>query len=69
MITKIITTTVLKAEEGKVLRRKADGWIAGNELYLGYTYYLNGERLDEPILEKPEDYEEVENDKENEIKD
>lgn len=59
METKTVTRTVLKATEGKVLRRKSDGWIAGNEIYLGYTYYLNGRKLDEPLLELPEHYEEI----------
>lgn len=59
METKKVTTTVLKAGEGKVLRRKSDGWIAGHEIYLGYTYYLNGRKLDEPLLELPEHYEEI----------
>lgn len=59
METKTVTTTVLTAAEGKVLRRKSDGWIAGNEIYLGYTYYLNGRKLDEPLLELPEHYEEM----------
>lgn len=59
METKTVTTTVLKASEGKALRRKSDGWIAGNEIYLGYTYYLNGRKLDEPLLELPEHYEEI----------
>lgn len=47
------------ADEGKVLRRKSDGWIAGNEIHLGYTYYLNGRKLDEPLLELPEHYGEI----------
>lgn len=47
------------AEEGKILRRIADGWNAGREIYLGYTYYLGGEQLVEPLLEQPEHYEEV----------
>ncbi|MEL5896446.1 hypothetical protein AAE250_23540 [Bacteroides sp. GD17] len=59
METKTITTTVLKAAEGKVLRRKSDGWIAGEEIYLGYAYYLGGIKLVEPILELPEHYEEI----------
>lgn len=54
-----IKTTVIKASEGKVLRRKSDGYIAGNEIYLGYTYYLNDKKLDEPILELPDHYEEI----------
>lgn len=47
------------AEEGKVFKRKSDGLIFGEEIFLGYTYYINGEKLDEPHLEVPEDFEEV----------
>lgn len=49
----------IKASEGKLLRRKSDGYIAGSEIYLGYTYYLDGRKLGEPLLELPEHYEEV----------
>ena len=42
------------ADEGKVLRRISDGQLFGNEIYLGYTYYLSGEELTEPLLELPE---------------
>lgn len=49
----------LTAAEGKVLRRKSDGFIAGQELWIGYTYYLYGKKLDEPLLELPEHYEEI----------
>lgn len=59
METKNVTTIVIKAAEGKVLRRVSDGWIAGKEIYLGYTYYLDGRKLDQPLLELPEHYEEV----------
>lgn len=59
METTTVTTTVLKASEGKVLRRKSDGYIAGQEIYLGYTYYIGGTKLVEPLLELPEHYEEV----------
>lgn len=55
----IVETTVLKAAEGKVLRRKSDGWIAGTELWLGYTHYIGGIKLDEPLAELPEHYEEI----------
>lgn len=48
------------ADEGKVFQRKSDGLIYGKEIYLGYTYYLNGEKLSEPKLEVIEDFEEVE---------
>lgn len=34
METTIVKTTVLKASEGKVLRRKSDGLILGDEIYL-----------------------------------
>lgn len=47
------------AEDGKVFRRKSDGFIYGNEIYLGYTYYIDGKLLDEPHLEVPEDFEEI----------
>jgi len=47
------------ADEGKVLRRISDGQLFGNEIYLGYTYYLSGEELTEPLLELPEHYEEI----------
>lgn len=48
------------ADEGKVFKRISDGFIFGNEIYLGYTYYLNGEKLSEPKLEVIEDFEEIE---------
>lgn len=50
---------VIKASEGKVFRRISDGFIFGNEINLGYTYYLNGKKLDEPLLELPEHFEEI----------
>lgn len=49
----------ITAEEGKVLRRISDSQLFGNEIYLGYTYYLSGEKLEEPLLELPEHYEEI----------
>ena len=48
------------SDEGKVFKRKSDGFIFGNEIYLGYTYYLNGKKLSKPKLEVIEDFEEVE---------
>lgn len=47
------------ADEGKIFRRISDGQSFGNEIYLGYTYYLSGEELAEPLLELPEHYEEI----------
>ena len=55
------------AEEGMVFKRISDGFIHGEELYLGYTYYLGGELLETPLLELPEHFEEVEKPIENEI--
>ena len=50
---------IIKAQDGKVFRRISDGFIFGNEISLGYTYYLNGEKLEEPLLELPEHLEEI----------
>jgi hypothetical protein len=49
----------ITASEGKVWRRKSDGLMAGREVTLGYTYYIGGEKLEEPLWELPEHYEEV----------
>lgn len=55
--------TVFIADEGKQLRRIEDGWEAGEELALGYSHYkfVDGEMVkrDEPLLELPEHYEEI----------
>lgn len=50
---------IIKASEGKVFRRISDGFIFGNEINLGYTHYLGGEKLAEPLLELPEHFEEI----------
>ena len=47
------------ASEGKVFRRISDGMIFGNEVTLGYTYYIGCEKLDEPLWELPEHFEEI----------
>ena len=52
------------ADEGKVFKRKSDGFIYGEEIYLGYTYYIGGKKLDEPHLEVIEDFEEIDAPKE-----
>lgn len=62
-----IDNNIITAEEGKVLRRISDGHIFGESVYLGYTYYLNGEKLSEPLLELPEHYEEIDKPEEEEI--
>lgn len=55
----ITDVTVLIADEGKTLRRIATGEIYGDQLWLGYTYYINGVKLNPPHLDVPEDFEEV----------
>lgn len=47
------------AQEGKIFRRKSDSMIFGKEINLGYTYYINGQKLDKPLLELPEHFEEI----------
>lgn len=53
------TITTIHADEGKLLVRKSDGHIAGESVTLGYNYYEAGVALSNPILEKPDDYEEI----------
>ena len=50
---------IIKASEGKVFRRKSDGFIFGKELHLGYTHSLGGKKLEELLLELPEHFEEI----------
>lgn len=50
---------IIKASEGKVFRRISDGFIFGKEIHLGYTYHLGGKKLEEPLLELPEHFEEI----------
>lgn len=47
------------AEEGKEFRRIADGVIYGNEITLGYTYFINGQRLETPHLDTIDDFEQI----------
>lgn len=47
------------ADDGKHLVRKSDGLELGKDYYLGYTYYISGLKLDEPIYEVAEDFEEI----------
>ena len=50
---------IIRANKGKVFRRISDGFIFGKEIHLGYTYYLGGEKLGEPLLEVTEHFEEI----------
>lgn len=53
------TITTIVAEEGKLLVRKSDGWVAGEKVTLGYNYYEAGVALSNPKLELPDDYMEI----------
>lgn len=50
---------IIKAQEGKVFRRIADQVVFSNEIDLGYTFYIENKKLDEPLLELPEHFEEI----------
>lgn len=52
------------ADEGKVFKRISSGEIMGNELYLGYSYYIGGVLQDLPHLDVPEDFEEIDDESE-----
>lgn len=62
------TITTIKADEGKLLVRKSDGWVAGEQITLGYNYYEAGVALSNPKLEKPEDYMEIDKPEDYEVK-
>lgn len=44
---------------GKTLKRISDGMEFGSEITLGYTHYIGGKKLDEPLWELEEHYERV----------
>lgn len=51
--------TVIKADEGKVLRHINSGAIYGTTVHLGYNYYELGIPLAEKVLLVPDDFEEI----------
>lgn len=55
----IIDGNHIIADEGKVFRRIVSGEIFGNEIYLGYSYYIGGVLQDPPYKDVPEDFDEV----------
>lgn len=57
--TMTIEGTLITADEGKLLRRKADQLVYGKSVNLGYTYYLHGAKLVTPFQELPEHFEEI----------
>lgn len=62
------TITTIKADEGKLLVRKTDGWVAGEQVTLGYNYYEAGVALSKPHLEVPDDYMEIDKPEDYEMK-
>lgn len=54
-----VSITKIIADEGKVLRRKNNGMIYGNEISLGYSYTDTDVGLPEPHLDTPDDFEEI----------
>lgn len=54
-----INGRIIIADDGKVLRRIADQQVFSWRVHLGYTYYLGGQVLKEPLWELPEHYEEI----------
>lgn len=55
----ITDITVIRASEGKVFRRIGTDEVYGDELYLGYSHYIGGVKLDEPHKDIPSDFEEI----------
>lgn len=53
------TTKTLTASAGRVLRRKEDGTIYGSRVTIGYSWYINGKRLDTPHADVPGDFEDA----------
>lgn len=53
------STKTLTAGAGRVLRRKEDGTLYGHRVTLGYSWYINGRRLDTPHADVPDDFEEA----------
>jgi hypothetical protein len=62
------TITTLFADDGKLLKRKSDGWVAGERFTLGYDYYEAGVGLAEPRLAMPEDFDEIDKPEDWEVK-
>lgn len=55
----IIEGNTIYPDEGKLLRRKADKFVYGGAVIMGYTYYINGVLQNPPHEDVPEDFEEV----------
>ena len=46
-------------EEGKVFKRMGHEDIMGQDLWLGYSYYIDGKKLGEKHLDVIEEFEEI----------
>lgn len=55
----IISEDTIRADDGKHFVRKSDNTEFGKTIVLGYAYYINGTKLETPILETPSDFDEV----------
>lgn len=55
----IIEERYIKADEGKILRRKGTNEVFGKEIYLGYSFYIEGVLQTPPHYDVPEDFEEI----------
>lgn len=62
-----LSITVITADAGKVFRRISDGQIFDSEIHLGMCYQLGGVPLEEPFLELPAHFEEIDKPTNNEI--
>lgn len=49
----------LTADEGKCFVRRESGENFGSVIFLGYSYYIGGARLNAPHKDVPEDFDEV----------
>lgn len=50
---------IIKADEGKVFRRIESGEVFGNEMYLGYSWYIGGVKLNTPHKDVADDFDEI----------
>lgn len=58
---------IITASGGKIFKRKSDGLIFGKEISLGYTYYINSQKLETPHLEVADDFEQIDETKREEF--
>ena len=54
-----IKDNIISVPKGYLIKRLSDGALLGREYGIGYTYYMNGRKLEEPYLEQFADFCEV----------